>query len=245
MISCQCVTYGRVNVLEEAIACFLWQDYEDRELVILNTFPEQTLIFKHPKVTIYNLDERPSSLGVARNMCVERCNGKWITPWDDDNFFLPKQLSVFSRGFGDVDWVRIGHQFYCEKWGVKKIVPGENNLFTFTKRVWRLTRGYPSVTVGEDQEMNNLIRDEFAGRIIDPEIEDITHVYCWGNGVYHASGSAEWETAHDRLGAWTAERVRQGHIPTGTIQLNPQIKHDIKEQCEKMVARLKKSSAPK
>ncbi len=243
MISCQCVTYGRVDLLEESIACFLNQDYEHRELVVLNTLPDQELVFNHPKVRIFNLKERPASLGDARNMCVEICRGSWITPWDDDNFFLPKQLSIFNRGMSpDNHWVKINRQFYSEKWDVKGIVQGEANLFAFTKESWRRVGGYPSVTVGEDQSMNNQIRAGFKGEIIHPNDDEITHVYGWGNGAYHASGKrkSEWNTAHERIAEWIQNQISSGEIPTGTIQLNPQIKHNIKRQCQQVIERIKK-----
>jgi len=36
-VSCQCITYDRVELLEEAIESFLRQDYKgEKELVILN-----------------------------------------------------------------------------------------------------------------------------------------------------------------------------------------------------------------
>jgi len=53
-ISAKCITYGRVDFLEEALQSFLLQDYAgERELVIVNDYPLQTLHFDHPQVRIY------------------------------------------------------------------------------------------------------------------------------------------------------------------------------------------------
>jgi GT2 family glycosyltransferase len=49
-ISYMCLTYGRPKVLEEAIESFLRQDYKgEKELVVLNDFADQTLVFDHLK----------------------------------------------------------------------------------------------------------------------------------------------------------------------------------------------------
>ena len=51
-ISRYCSTYGRPKrLLENSIQCFLEQDYQGpKELVILNDFDQQELIFNHPEV---------------------------------------------------------------------------------------------------------------------------------------------------------------------------------------------------
>ena len=52
-ISAKCITYGRVSTLEEAIYSFLQQDYPgEKELVIVNDYPKQKLIFDHPEIKI-------------------------------------------------------------------------------------------------------------------------------------------------------------------------------------------------
>ncbi|MCL4258972.1 MAG: glycosyltransferase family 2 protein, partial [Anaerolineales bacterium] len=48
-VSCICPTYGRVELLEEAIESFLRQDYPgQKELIVLNDYAGQTLHFDHP-----------------------------------------------------------------------------------------------------------------------------------------------------------------------------------------------------
>ena len=63
-ISCKCITYGRVNFLEESLYSFLNQDYPGKkELIIVNDYPLQTLVFEHPDVKIYNLDYTFNTIG--------------------------------------------------------------------------------------------------------------------------------------------------------------------------------------
>ena len=56
-LSCKCITYGRVKMLEEAIQSFLQQDYpaDKCELVIVNDYPLQILEYNHPQIKIFNL----------------------------------------------------------------------------------------------------------------------------------------------------------------------------------------------
>lgn len=94
-VSAYCATYGRPHLLEEAIESFLKQDYKgEKELVILNDYPEQTLIFEHPEVKVYNVSEKITPLGKKFNETVNRCTGDIVVVWEDDDIYLPNKLSV-------------------------------------------------------------------------------------------------------------------------------------------------------
>ena len=67
-ISCLCPTYGRPRQLEHAIESCLRQDYQgEKELIILNDYGEQSLIYAHPEVKIYNVWEQIRPLGAKFN----------------------------------------------------------------------------------------------------------------------------------------------------------------------------------
>jgi hypothetical protein len=54
-VSCFCLTYGRPQVLEEAIHSFLQQDYAGpKEMIVLNDYADQILAFDHPEVQVIN-----------------------------------------------------------------------------------------------------------------------------------------------------------------------------------------------
>ena len=73
-ISCKCITYGRVDTLEEALYSFLIQEYQgDSELVIVNDYPLQKLHFDHPRVKIFNLDTTFETIGDKENFAIENC----------------------------------------------------------------------------------------------------------------------------------------------------------------------------
>jgi len=55
-ISCWCPTFAREELLEEAIYSFLIQDYlGEKELVILNDYEKQELVFDYPEIRIFNI----------------------------------------------------------------------------------------------------------------------------------------------------------------------------------------------
>ena len=93
MLSCKMITYGRVEYLEESLQSFLNQDYDgEKELVIINDYPEQKLIFDHPDVRIFNLDYTFPTIGDKENFAVSQCKGDTIIVWDDDDLALPNHL---------------------------------------------------------------------------------------------------------------------------------------------------------
>ncbi len=79
-ISCKCITYGRVEMLEESLNSFLKQDYPaDRcELIIVNDYPLQTLKFDHPQVRVINVNQTFSTIGAKENFATGLCKGDII-----------------------------------------------------------------------------------------------------------------------------------------------------------------------
>ena len=87
--SCKMITHGRVHLLQEALHSFLIQENsEDTELVIVNDYPYQSLIFDHPRVKIFNFDSIFKTIGDKENFAIEQCSGEVIVVWDDDDIAL-------------------------------------------------------------------------------------------------------------------------------------------------------------
>ena len=73
-VSCICLTYGRSELLEEAIYAFLKQDYEGpKELIVLNDHKRQKLQLYHPEVKIFNLSQHFRTDAEKRNAAVSLC----------------------------------------------------------------------------------------------------------------------------------------------------------------------------
>jgi hypothetical protein len=93
-LSCICPTYGRVAQLEEAIESFLRQDYPGpKELIILNDYERQTLIFDHPEVRVINGPTRFHSVGEKYKAAAALAAHDLIVVWHDDDIYLSHRLS--------------------------------------------------------------------------------------------------------------------------------------------------------
>jgi glycosyltransferase involved in cell wall biosynthesis len=92
-VSCICMTYGRPEVLEEAIHSFLLQDYAGRkEMIVLNDYAEQTLLLDHSEVRVVNCPKRFRTVGEKMNAAVALASHDVLFVWDDDDIYLPHRL---------------------------------------------------------------------------------------------------------------------------------------------------------
>ena len=232
VLSCICLTYGRVPQLQEAIESFRRQQCSwNTELVILNTLPEQKLELDpsdFPHVHIFNLEKRPPNLGAARNLAIAMANGTHIATWDDDDLYLPGYLQQFVRVFereADLHWVWQNRQFYMEKRQLKKLTAGTFNTVAFTKSAWESLGGYGQINVGEDRDFVMRLTVKHSGTKAEIGYSETGFIYCWGNGVYHLSGMGN--DGKTKANSWERSRVdvqsklKRGVIPSGTIRLQP------------------------
>lgn len=232
-LSAICCTFGRTARLQEALACFLNQDYAKKELVIFNSFPRQTLVFDHPQVRIINCKNRPPSLGACRNMAIEASTGDAWVVWDDDDLYLPHHLRTYSEAFKQTgaDWVRVRPEYYAVSWIIKQHTTTAPNAVAVRKAAWKKVGGYPDdLSVGEDQKLFRKLSEQCSGATVDLNPDDMSLIMCWGNSVYHVSGKGD--DGRDRLPAYERSRqeletrVAQKQEPVGTITLVPKLTND-------------------
>lgn len=95
LVTCITPTYNRFHLLREMYWTWNRQDYENRELFILNDHPNFHISCDDPRVKIVNMPERMVGLGAKRNYLFENVNPKtkYVMPFDDDDLFLPKHIS--------------------------------------------------------------------------------------------------------------------------------------------------------
>lgn len=99
LVSCLCPTYGRHRVLQEAMTCFLDQDYPSKELIILNQHPS-LVSCPYKEVRVYN-EPQHQTLGECYARLLELAEGKWVRPWEDDDLYLPWDLSQGAEHIGE------------------------------------------------------------------------------------------------------------------------------------------------
>lgn len=239
------ITYGRVDTLEESLNSFLQQDYPGpKELIIVNDYPLQKLIFDHPEVKIVNLDYTFSTIGEKENFATEHCSGDIICQWDDDDVALPNHLSNVAKYMtDDINILHWETGVLCHITGIEEVCWIGNSGIVFRKSAWKAVGGHPLENAGYDMTFIESLH-KYGGKLfVKMPKEDASWFYMWGGRSYHMSGQG-----HDTKGKPNAiqrhslhiENLRQrGQIPTGDVQLRPHWKKDYKQMLIDFLARPK------
>jgi len=101
LVSCLCVTRGRVAMLKRVVACFRSQTWANRELVLLYesddaaTMAYAATLADDPSVRCVEVPASPKqTLGALRNLSIEAARGEFVAQWDDDDWHGPARLAV-------------------------------------------------------------------------------------------------------------------------------------------------------
>lgn len=227
-ISCKCITYGRVDTLVEALHSFLIQEYPaDRcELIIVNDYPEQKLIFDHPQVTIYNLDETFLLIGEKENYAIERCKGELIAVWDDDDVAMSNHLQNIAKHWQpDTNIIHWETGVFYNEPSITAITGVGNSGIVYSKDAWERIGKSPLENAGGDTTLTNRIHA--LGGKVDVKMPDheASWFYMWGGRGYHQSGQGTDDEIKpniiQRHSAWIESLRAKGEIPTGDIHLVP------------------------
>ncbi len=232
-ISCKCITYGRVDTLEESIHSFLIQDYpKDRcELVIVNDYPNQKLIYDHPQVTIYNLDETFPLIGEKENYAIERCKGELIAVWDDDDVALSNHLkNIANHWKEDTNIIHWETGVYYNEPKITAIVGVGNSGIVYSKDVWERIGKSPLENAGGDMTLTNKIHR--LGGVVSVKLpkKEVSWFYMWGGRGYHQSGQGTDDGTRPNIIQRHSEYIEseriKGNIPTGDVYLRPKWNKD-------------------
>lgn len=182
LVSCQCITYNRPELLEEAIESFHRQDYEcDKELVILND-GAQTLVYDHPEVKIINSPIRFNSIGEKRNACVALCKGDVIFPWDDDDISLPWRISYSLEKKGSGRYWK-NKRAWCWQNGKIKPEPVHNvyhAMGCWDKSLFIDVGGYPFIQSGQDGAIEKRFSTTGERKVELIPNEKVFYIYKFG-----------------------------------------------------------------
>lgn len=188
-ISCVCPTYRRPQLLENAIACFLAQDYPDKELVIWDDAGEL------PEASgsgwrIISTKERFPSIGAKYNAICEVTTGDVIAVWEDDDIYLPTHLSRTSRPLRqDYDFSKDRGMWslYTGKIGLESAAGRGHAALMFTKELWGKVK-WPETNKPEfDQDLIANLTSQ--GRVGQPRGLP-TYIYRHGStGHYHGQST--------------------------------------------------------
>jgi len=247
MISCKMITHGRVHLLEEALHSFLLQeDAQDTELIIVNDCPGQTLIFEHPRVKIFNLNEIFETIGEKENFALEQCSGDTFVVWDDDDIALPNHIQnikkYFVPGSNLLHWERAA---YYNEPEISGLVGVGNSGIVYSKKAWLEIGKSPIENAGGDMTLVNRIRALNPSKVVHatPPDSEISWFYRWSTPYnYHQSGMGT--DTPDRLSivirnaGYVKEQIGKGIFPKGKIYLKPHWRHDYNQMLKDYVSRI-------
>jgi glycosyltransferase involved in cell wall biosynthesis len=237
LISAKCITYGRVDTLEESLYSFINQDYPGKkELIIVNDYPLQELVFDHPDVKIYNLKETFSTIGEKENFAISKCSGDIIAVWDDDDVALPNHLSNIAKYFKeDTDLLHWHRGVFFNNKEITSITGLGNSGIVYSKRIWKKLGGHPLENAGYDMTFVMSIRHNSQNVVFAaPSDDEVSWFYMWGGRSYHMSGQGTDDNKRPNVIVRHSEHIeslrKNGKIPTGRIELKPKWKVDYKQQ---------------
>ena len=195
-ISCICPTYKRPRLLQNALACFLAQDYpEDRRELIICDDAAQYDSQEGPDWKLQSTDLRYPGLPHKYNAMIAQARGDVIAIWEDDDIFLPWHLSDVAKTAG-----RQSSGFYVSKkvWSTYKEPFGNAHIeaaaglfhssWRFTRNLFEQVGGYPENSeLSFDQQFGALLRDAANGCSYYGFTSRPGYVYRWGNNYWHGS----------------------------------------------------------
>ena len=236
------ITYGRVDTLVEALHSFLIQDYpaDKCELIIVNDYPKQKLIFDHPQVTIYNLDETFPLIGEKENYAIERCKGELIAVWDDDDIALSNHLkNVANHWKEDTNIIHWNTAVFYNEPKITKIMGVGNSGIVYSKNVWEQIGKSPLENAGGDLTLTNKIH-ALGGKLdVTMPDEQASWFYMWGGRGYHQSGQGTDDDTRPNIIERHSIHIEQlrvmGKIPTGNIHLQPKWNKDYSQMLKDYV----------
>lgn len=102
LISCLMVTRDRPALARRAIACFIAQSWPNRELVIVDDGPDDSLAahvrdLGRADIRMLRLPDEGRTLGELRNVAVDHAAGAYVCQWDDDDLSDPQRLEYQFR----------------------------------------------------------------------------------------------------------------------------------------------------
>lgn len=250
-ISCKMITYGRVEFLEESLNSFLLQDYpaDKCELVIVNDYPMQKLIFDHPQVRIFNLDETFLTIGDKENFATAQCKGDIICQWDDDDLAMPWHLKNVAKYFTPGSALLHWHTaIFMNMPRIETIGGVGNSGIVFSKKIWEQIGGHPIENAGYDMTFVVKIKTLYPHNIVFAEFspEEASWVYVWGGRGYHMSGMGTDDGTKPNVIQRHSAHVEllraKGQIPTGDVQLKPRWQQDYVKLFKEYVSRVYNSN---
>lgn len=166
LVSCIMPTRDRVDFALHAIGLFRRQDYEHRELIVVDDGGGGDLADRMPDDPRVRYLRAPAgeSIGAKRNRACAAARGAFLAHFDDDDWYGPQRLSAqlapLLAGRAEITGLVTPLFFELDDWRFWSITPAlHRRLFmgdvhggtlVFARRVWQKLARYPATSLAED-----------------------------------------------------------------------------------------------
>lgn len=203
-ISALMVTRNRPKLAQRAIHCFQRQTYPNKELLIIDDDPDDTLYrsviaLNDPDIVPIRLPDIGRTLGALRNLAVERASGAYVCQWDDDDLSHPERLRV------QMALLQLCHANVCLLQREQLWNPDFRQFAISKYRFWEgsflcakaVMPAYPDVRKGEDTDVIlDLVQNQPVVLLDYPEL--YTYVFHGANTFEQAHFATHWRRATAR-----------------------------------------------
>lgn len=207
LVSCLMPTANRAAFVPDAIACFLAQDFEPRELLVLDNGTEsiEHLLPTDPRIR-YQRAPSALKLGELRNRACELARGDILVHWDDDDWYPPdrisRQVACLREGVELCGTSRVyflasdgARAWEFHSGGTRPWLAGSS--FAYTRSAWQ-RRGFEPIGVGEDSRFAASVPRERIADLADPALVVAT-VHAGNTSPKRPQGAAWRVTDASRL----------------------------------------------
>ena len=165
LVSCIMPTYNRRAFVRSALNYFLYQDYPNKELIVIDdgSDPVSDLVEGLPGIRYIRLPAR-TSIGGKRNRGCAEAQGEIVAHWDDDDWYAPDRLryQVAPVLAGEGDLTGLENAFVLEMssgifWTTqprlhRRMFVGDvhGGTLVFRRALWQEGLHYPEVNLAED-----------------------------------------------------------------------------------------------
>lgn len=216
-------TFGRPELLNEAVESFLRQDYTgSKKLYILNDLPGSEYQFEHDEVFVENTNFRFASLGEKFNYLIENMECDIVVNWSDDDIRLPWAISTIVCGLGNSDVFAGSGYWYMNSGTLNAYVQRHcAGVLAYRYGVWSEVNGYAAMNSGEDQELFSRIISRHPQSMINLNPREAYFIYRWNTGFGQLSAHQNPNLGYARHGIAAKQRIGDGHI-----HIAPHWEHD-------------------
>ena len=207
-------TYARLPFLGRALASFLSQTYDDKELVIVNDDKNVEIVCEHPGVTVINMNKK-ILIGQKKNLATHLGYHDLYLPHDDDDIFLPNRIAnCVNMHEENPDIYLYRNLTSYLTYGSHFCVDGSTlNAISYTRKGFFESGGYTHpVNSGEDAQFLNSMPNKLEISLPDK----IDYVYNYSGINYHLTYEEDYKI--ERI---AKEQLRDMQLTNGKFYIQP------------------------